>query len=64
MTEYGIFNDEGCVERGYWSEKAAQAAADGYDPDDEVYADALCSEHEQPYDFCDECVGEDEEEDE
>ena len=28
MIEYGIFNDEGCIESGLWSKEQAEAALD------------------------------------
>lgn len=61
MAEYGIFNDEGCLERQFSSMKAAErAAADCRDSDDELYARAaeMCPDHaddEQPRDGCELC---------
>lgn len=62
MTEYGLFNDEGCVERGFWSAEEADAAnVERYEPDDELTAHPLCAKHEeQPADGCEECDSEDE----
>lgn len=61
-TEYGVFNDEGCVERQLWTLEAASRAAAAYDEDDEVRVEALCPEHdEEPAAFCEECHAEDEE---
>lgn len=47
-TEYGVFNDEGCLEAGMWSqaqadERAAEYRAEG---DDEAKAHELCPEHD------------------
>jgi hypothetical protein len=64
MTEYGIFNDEGCIERGFWTEdEAGVALADYYaDGEENLSIEALCGEHdEQPADSCEECFSEDDE---
>lgn len=55
--EYGIFNDEGCVERQFWSSgEAAEFIADNYDEEDGLEVRELCPDHdEQPYDACEEC---------
>lgn len=57
MTEFGIFNDEGCVERGFFSVADAKTAAvTTYAEDDGLSVSELCQEHdEQPYDTCEEC---------
>lgn len=64
MTEYGLFNDEGCVDRGFISVEAAEAAlAEQYDVGDELVVKELCPEHEEePRDSCEECNVEEEEE--
>lgn len=59
MDEYGLFNDEGCVERGLWSQEQAHQALQAYSLEDELTVHRLCSEHEeQPADTCEECAGE------
>lgn len=65
-TEYGIFNDEGCVERGFWSAEEALRELKLMDPEDHGDVKELCPEHEeQARDTCEECFAEDEgEEDE
>lgn len=35
MTEYGIFTDEGCIERGHFTKPAAEAVAVEYDAEAE-----------------------------
>lgn len=63
-TEFGIFNDEGCVERGLWSAAQAAEVLSTYDPEDEVTAHALCGEHEeQAADHCEDCNAEPDEDD-
>lgn len=60
MTEYGIFNDEGCIDSGLFSKDAAEARAQSWRTMGEacvVYA--LCPDHEeQPAHCCEECYGE------
>lgn len=58
MTEYGLFNDEGCVGRQLYSEADAEAAiTDRYSPEDELTVKALCPVHEeQAADYCEECL--------
>jgi hypothetical protein len=66
MTEFGIFNDEGCVERGLYSAVEAQARVKTYDSDDDVAVGIMC--HcgdpgcECEVDNCD-CVVDDEDDD-
>lgn len=68
MTEYGLFNDEGCLEAQMYSPEEAEARrqeyiAEGEHPDD-VTAKEICPDHEgQPKDSCEECFA-DEPEDE
>lgn len=64
MTEFGIFNDEGCVECGFYSRKEAeQTLRSNYDEDDELEVHAICHDHpEQIAEFCEECNQEDLEE--
>lgn len=49
-TEYGVFNDEGCLEAGMWSVAEAEQRAAEYRADDEGDEDAkaheLCPEHD------------------
>lgn len=57
MAEYGLFNDEGCVEAGFYSrEEALNARAMRYDPDDDLEVLEVCPDHEgQPREHCDDC---------
>jgi hypothetical protein len=51
ITEYGLFIDEGCTERGYWTREAAERDAGA----DETVR-AMCPDHDdQAADFCEEC---------
>jgi hypothetical protein len=61
MTEYGLFNDEGLVEGGFYSVDTAEAAIlDRYDSEDELEVKEVCGDHEgQPYDGCEECFADD-----
>jgi hypothetical protein len=75
MPEFGVFNDEGCIERGFITLEAAQVRAqeyrDNYKRDYEVseehgdpdaVAKELCPDHEeQAKDDCEECFAEYEE---
>jgi hypothetical protein len=56
MTEWGLFSDEGCVERGIWSREEAEAALLRYDPDDELVALPMCELHEEPAASCPSCL--------
>jgi hypothetical protein len=67
MIEYGIFNDEGCIDREFYTYRSAQIALAAY------YAaggrflsiEELCPEHdEQPKDGCEECDAEEDEDEE
>lgn len=66
-TEHGVFNDEGCIERDFWTSDAAERAvavlrAEG---DEHAYSAAMCTEHEeQPAGHCEECDAEDDEDSE
>ena len=57
MSEYGLFNDEGCVENGFRDPAAAaRAALERYSDEDELTVSALCDQHpEQSADYCEEC---------
>ena len=59
-TEYGVFNDEGCVERDFWTRSDAERAARERYGNDAVRVCAVCVEHEEPADACEECDAEDE----
>lgn len=68
-TEWGLFNDEGCLEAGFWSKAEAVAAiGEHYSAEDELTAREVCPDHEeQARDSCEECdddVDEDEDDDE
>lgn len=46
MIEYGLFSDEGCVERQFWSMQEAELAiSTRYDPDDGLEALEMCGRH-------------------
>jgi hypothetical protein len=61
MSEYGVFNDEGCLARQFHTQEAADGEALGYrssgdEPD--AYAAEMCPDHadeEQPRDGCELC---------
>lgn len=59
-TEFGLFNDEGCVEAGFYSaEEARQAMETRYTGDDELEVEEICPDHpEQPRCGCEECDAE------
>ena len=61
--EYGIFNDEGCLESDFYSREAAEHALLKYAPDDpHAYVEEVCEEHrDQPRFGCEECNAEEEE---
>lgn len=70
MREFGIFSDEGCIERGIYgvpggasAEEVGQAriadlrAAGEATPDEVLQVDELCPDHEEePRDGCGECA--------
>jgi hypothetical protein len=65
--EYGIFNDEGCIERQFWTEEeAGLALADLYASGESgLTIHVLCPDHEeQPRDYCEECATDGDEDDE
>lgn len=63
MTEYGLFNDEGCVEAGFYSLDEAHEARDERYSEDELVVMQMCPEHEeQSYFACEDCLAEEEEE--
>jgi hypothetical protein len=65
MTEYGLFNDEGCWESGYSTREGAEARRDEWlateenvYPDDVVIKE-LCPDHEgEAKDECGKCFTE------
>lgn len=59
-TEYGLFNDEGCVEAGFYSAEEARAAiTNDYDADDGLEIEEICPDHEgQPRCGCEICDSE------
>jgi len=63
--EFGIFNDEGCVEGGFYSRDEAEAARTvRYAEDDDCHVSRCCPEHpEEEAETCENCMG-DEEDDE
>lgn len=56
--EYGVFNDEGCLEAQMYSEAEAQEALRSrYADEPYAYAAPVCPDHEeQPKDECEECA--------
>lgn len=61
MTEFAVFNAEGCLERGFYTRADAEVAAmrERVAGDVDAYADELCPEHEddeQPRATCEECA--------
>lgn len=61
MTEYGIFDDSGCLESGFYSEDEAEEAIQKRYPDEEalrIYE--ICPDHEdQARDTCESCMEDD-----
>lgn len=61
MTEWGVFNDEGCTDVFDTRQEAEDKASEYKAEDDGYYADlisvhAICPDHEeQPQAFCEEC---------
>ena len=62
--EYGIFSDEGQIERGMHSlAEARERLSDGYSADDDCWVAACCHDHPDFEDgHCEECDSEDEDE--
>lgn len=57
--EYGVFNAEGCIERGFYTRVLADVVAMRYltGGDIDAYAAELCPDHEeQPRDTCEDCA--------
>lgn len=63
-VEYGIFNDEGCIARGWFDKASAHAEMDTEYPDEPgAYVAEMCPYHdEQPADTCEDCSSEDDDE--
>jgi hypothetical protein len=57
MTEYGLFNDEGCVEAGFYAiEEAEFAIRTKYSGGDELSILEVCREHDgEPKSSCQNC---------
>ena len=57
MDEYGIFSDDGQLERGFSSAEEAQIIIrEQYSPEDRAYVARVCHDHpEQEAAYCDEC---------
>ena len=58
MTEWGVFNSEGCLVRQIWDRDEAVAVLNGplYAEEPGAYVDEICSEHdEEPATYCEEC---------
>lgn len=62
--EYGVFNDEGLLESGFFTkEEAAMAAAQKYPEEKHVYIALVCQIHEeQEAAHCEKCDENDEDE--
>jgi len=63
MPEYGVFNDEGCIDSGYITYERAEKVAADFRAQGDEYAKAseICPEHEeQPAADCEECGNSDE----
>lgn len=55
-TEFGIFNDEGCIEGEFYSrEDADRAMADRYAEDDAHVAEVCPDHRDQERDHCEHC---------
>lgn len=65
MPEWAVFNDEGCVERGFYGQSDAEAMAAEFRAQGDQHAKAaeMCPDHdyeEQPLYGCEYCSQEDE----
>lgn len=64
MSEWGIFNDEGCIESQFYSvdeAEAAMAVLDAIGEEQFLSVHRICPDHEeQPQDTCEECFAEEE----
>lgn len=63
MTEYGIFNDEGCIEAGFYSEdEAHRTIVARYPEGDDYQVLAVCHDHEgEPAEGCEICNADEDE---
>jgi len=61
VSDFAIFNDEGCVEGGFATEaEAVDALSRRYSADDECLIWEVCPDHdEQPAFACEECLADD-----
>jgi hypothetical protein len=57
MNEYGIFGDEGQMERGFYTESEAQRHVDFYyNPEDHLWVARICHDHpNHEHTSCEEC---------
>jgi hypothetical protein len=57
--EFGIFGDEGCCERDFYSvEEASEALADRYGEDDDLHVARCCPDHpDEEAESCESCLG-------
>lgn len=63
MTEYGIFNDEGCIEQEFYDRDTAMAWMVRVYPDDDAHVAEVCPNHEgQEREHCEECESGEEDE--
>lgn len=61
MPEYGVFNDEGCIDSQYVTFEQADAVAADFrrQGDESAKASEICPDHEeQPAASCEECFAE------
>ena len=58
MTEYGIFNEEGLIEGGFYDKEAAlQYVSDICIDEPSAYVEEICVDHpEQPAGSCQDCL--------
>jgi len=57
MCEFGIFDDSGLLEGGFYTREAAMSAMSRY-AEDGAHVGIICPEHEeQEQDYCEECNG-------
>lgn len=50
--EWGLFSDEGCVERGSWSQEEAQERLGEYSPEDDLHVGRVCPDCEGEHPWC------------
>lgn len=57
--EFGIFNDDGCIEAGFATATEAEEAVELNYRGEDVEVLEMCPDHDgQPYDHCAECATE------